>query len=325
MNRLTAVAAAAAMLGLQLISSAVAQPAYPSRTVRFILPYGAGSATDTASRLFADGLSKLWGKPVIVDNRPGGDALVSLSAFAQAKDDHVLWFGPAGAFTSLPYMHDTLPFDPSPNMNPVVSISVVVLAVSVPASLKIDTVSQLVALARSEPGKLNAAAANGISDFLLFGFFKKQGLQVADVPYRDIMQAPSDMLGGRVQVLSTSLAVPQPLANAGRLKILVVTSKQRAPSQPDVPTAIEAGYPDLTFESIGGVFGPPGMPEELRNRIAADFRKVASANPEIAKKLAGTGQIVSLRGPAEFAAAIKEQRVTLVGLAKTLGLKAATH
>lgn len=324
MRRLIAFAAIA-MLGLAHIGSAAAQSAYPTRTVRFILPYGAGSATDTAARLFANGLGKLWGKPVIVDNRPGGDGLVSLSAFAQAKDDHVLWFGPAGAFTALPYMHDTLPFDPSPNMNPIVSISVVVLAVSVPASLKIDTVTQLVALARSEPGKLNAAAANGISDFLLFGFFKKQGLEVAEVPYRDIMQAPPDMLAGRVQVLSTSLAVPQPLANAGRLKILVVTSKQRAPSQPDVPTAIEAGYPDLTFESIGGVFGPPAMPEALRNRIAADFRKVAAANPDIAKKLAATGQIELLRGPAEFAAAIKEQRVTLVGLAKTLGLKAATH
>jgi tripartite-type tricarboxylate transporter receptor subunit TctC len=191
--------------------------------------------------------------------------------------------------------------------------------------MKIDTVAQLVALARSEPGKLDAAAAPGISDFLLFGFLKKQGVQVAEVPYRDIMQAPNDLVAGRIQVLSSSLAVPQPLANAGRLKILVVTSKQRAPSQPNVPTAIEAGYPDLTFESIGGVFGPPGMPEELRNRIAADFRKVAAANPDIAKKLAGTGQIVSLRSPAEFAAAIKEQRVTLEGLAKTLGLKAATH
>ena len=194
MRRLIAFAAIA-MLGLAHIGSAAAQSAYPTRTVRFILPYGAGSATDTAARLFANGLGKLWGKPVIVDNRPGGDGLVSLSAFAQAKDDHVLWFGPAGAFTALPYMHDTLPFDPSPNMNPIVSISVVVLAVSVPASLKIDTVTQLVALARSEPGKLNAAAANGISDFLLFGFFKKQGLEVAEVPYRDIMQAPPSYVG----------------------------------------------------------------------------------------------------------------------------------
>lgn len=323
MRRVIALAAIALAASLQGMGGVAAQQSYPSRTVRFILPYGAASATDTAARMFADGLSKLWGKPVVVENRPGGDGLVSLGAFAQAKDDHTLWFGPAGAFTALPYMHDTLPFDPSANMNPVVSVSVVVLAVSMPASMKVDTVAQLVALARAEPGKLNGAAANGISDFLLFGFFKKQGLQVAEVPYRDIMQAPGDLAAGRIQVLSSSLAVPQPLANAGRLKILVVTSKQRAPSQPDVPTAIESGYPDLTFESIGGVFGPPGMSEELRNRIAADFRKVAAANPEIEKRLAATGQIMSLRSPAEFAAAIKEQRVTLAGLAKTLGLKAA--
>jgi tripartite-type tricarboxylate transporter receptor subunit TctC len=323
MRRLVAVAAAIVALGVQLGGSAAAQSTYPSRPVRFILPYGAASATDIAARMFADGLSKLWGKPVVVENRPGGDALVSLGVFAQAKDDHVLWFGPAGAFTALPYMHDTLPFDPSPNMNPIVSISVVVLTLSMPASMKIDTIGQLLALARSEPGKLNAAAAPGISDFLLFGFFKKQGVEVAEVPYRDIMQAPNDLVTGRIQVLSSSLAVPQPLAGAGRLKILVVSSKQRAPSQPDVPTAIEAGYPDLTFESIGGVFGPPGMPKELRNRIAVDFRKVAAANPEIEKRLAATGQIMSLRSPDDFAAAIKEQRVTLVGLAKVLGLKAA--
>ena len=323
MRRLVALAAAAVAVGLQLVGSAAAQSTYPSRTVRFILPYGAASATDIAARMFADGLSKLWGKPVIVENRTGGDAIVSLSVFAQAKDDHALWFGPAGAFTALPYMHDTLPFDPSPNMNPIVSISVVVLTVSMPASMKIDTIGQLLALARSEPGKLNAAAAPGISDFLLFGFFKKQGVEVAEVPYRDIMQAPNDLVTGRIQVLSSSLAVPQPLAGAGRLKILVVSSKQRAPSQPDVPTAIEAGYPDLTFESIGGVFGPPGMPKELRSQIAADFRKVAAANPEIEKRFAATGQILSLRGPDDFAAAIKEQRVTLAGLAKILGLKAA--
>jgi tripartite-type tricarboxylate transporter receptor subunit TctC len=136
------------------------------------------------------------------------------------------------------------------------------------------------------------------------------------------MQAPNDLVEQRIQVLSTSLAVVQPLAAAGRIKILAVTSRQRAPSAPDVPTATEAGYPGLTFESIGGVFGPPGMPEELRNRIAADFRKVA-ADPVIAQRLSATGQILSIRGPAEFGAAIQEQRDKLAELAKVLELKPA--
>lgn len=319
MARLKTFAALVVAISLQLMSAAAAQD-YPTRTVRLILPYGAASASDTAARMFADRLSKLWGKPVVVENRPGGDGLVSLNAFAAAKDDHTLWFGPAGVFTVLPYQHETLSFDPQHEMLPIVSISVVVLAVSTPAAMKVDTIEQLLAKGRAEPGKLNVAAAQGISDFLIFGFFKKQGVDVVRVPYRDIMQAPNDLVEQRIQVLSTSLAVVQPLASAGRIKILAVTSRQRAPSNPNVPTATEAGYPGLTFESIGGVFGPPGMSEELRNRIAADFRKVG-ADPLIAQRLSATGQILSNRGPAEFAAAIQEQRDKLAELAKVLDLK----
>jgi tripartite-type tricarboxylate transporter receptor subunit TctC len=324
MGRLVALVVAAVALSLQFASHASAQSTYPNRTVRFFLPYGAASATDITARLFADRLSARWGKPVVVENRPGGDGLVSMQAFVAANDDHALWFGPVGAFTVLPYQHDTLPIDPYRDLNPIVSISDVVLAISVPASMNIGSVTQLVALARSEPGKLNAAAANGISDFLLFGFFKNLGLQVAHVPYRDIMQAPGDLAAGRIQVLSTSLAVPQPLAHAGRLKILVVTSKQRAPGEPDIPTAKEAGFPELTFESVGGVFGPRGMPDKLRESIAADFHAV-SADPVVAARLASIGTIMDIRGPAAFSKSVQEQRDKLAALAKTLGLKMATQ
>jgi tripartite-type tricarboxylate transporter receptor subunit TctC len=322
MGRLGALLAAAIAASLHVMGSAAAQQAYPERTVRFILPYGAASASDTTARLFADRLSAKWGKPVVVENRPGGDGIVSMQAFVAANDDHTLWFGPAGASTVLPYQHDTLPIDPYHDLNPIVSVSDVVLAISMPASMHVDTVAQLVALARSEPGKLNAAAASGISDFLLFGFFKNLRLEVAHVPYRDIMQAPGDLAEGRIQVLSSSLAVPQPLAHSGRLKILVVTSRQRAPGEPDIPTAEEAGYPALTFESVGGVFGPRGMPETLRKSIAADFRAV-STDPAIAERLASFGTIMDIRGPAEFAASVQEQREKLAALAKTLGIKAA--
>jgi tripartite-type tricarboxylate transporter receptor subunit TctC len=319
----SAIAGLAIAASLQFTGGAAAQEAYPTRTVRFLLPYGAASASDTAARMFADQLTKLWGKPVVVENRPGGDGLVSLNAFVTAHDDHTLWFGPAGAFNVLPYQHDTLPFDPARDIVPVVSVSNVALAISTPASMKIDTMDQLVKLVQSEPDKLNASAANGISDFLLFGFMKSKGLQVVDVPYRDIMQAPNDLAGSRIQVLSTSLAVVQPLTQAGRIKVLLVTSRQRAPSMPDVPTAAEAGYPDLTFDSLGGLFGPPGMPEKVREKIAADFRKVADANPSIAARLGNTGQILTLEGPSEFAKSVQEQRDKLAALAKTLGLKAA--
>ncbi len=318
------IALAVVSLAALPLGSAQAQPAYPTQTVRFILPFGPASASDITARLFADRLSQKWGKPVVVENRPGGDGLVSLKAFVDANDDHTLWFGPAGGFNVLPYEHDTLPFDPQRELTPIVSVSEVVLAISMPASMNINSVDQMVALARSQPGKLNAAAANGVSDFLLFGFIKNMNLQIAKVPYRDIMQAPNDLVESRIQVLSTSFAVVQPLMKAGRIKVLAVTSRQRAPSSPDIPTAAEAGYPALTLESIGGLFGPKTMSASLRERIAADFRKVADEDPVIGKRLVDTGQIMSIRGPAEFGKAVREQRDKLAELAKVLGLKAAT-
>ena len=312
---------AAGAAALPAVSSIAWAQAYPTRTVRFILPFGAGSASDTTARLFAERLSARWGKPVVVENRPGGDGLVSLDAFVGAHEDHTMWFGPAGTFNVLPYQHDTLPFDPKRDLNPIASVSEVVLAVSTPLSMNVNTIDELVAMARAQPGKLIAAAANGISDFLLFGFFKSMALQIVRVPYRDIMQAPSDLAESRIQVLSTSLAVVQPLSKAGRIKVLAVTSRQRAPSAPDIPTAAEAGYPALTFESIGGVFGPRGMTDKLRESIAADFQKIAE-DPIIAKRLGDTGQIMSVLGPAQFGARVQEQRDKLAAIAKTLGVKA---
>jgi tripartite-type tricarboxylate transporter receptor subunit TctC len=325
MTRLIAVAAAAIGACLQIAGGAAAQQTYPTQTVHFILPYGADSATDITARLFADRLSQLWGKPVVVENRVGGDGLVALNAFVGARDDHTLFFGPAGVFEVLPYSQDTMPFDAKRDVVPIVCISEVVLAISVPASLNVNTLDQLIALARAQPGTLNAAAASGISDFLLFGFIKNMGLEIAHVPYRDIMQAPNDLASGRIQILATSLAVPLPLTQAGKLKILAVTSTQRAATAPDVPTAKEAGYPALTFESMNGVFGPRGMPDKRRESIAADFRKVADSDPIIAKRLSDIGTIMSLRGPAEFAANVDAQRDQLAGLAKVLGLKEATQ
>ncbi len=318
------IAAAAIATALQFTGGAQAQQTYPTRTVRLILPFGPASATDVTARLLADRLTARWGKPVVVENRPGGDGLVSIKAFIDAHDDHTLYFGPAGAFLVHLYDPDQSapPYDLG-DIVPIAQVYVTVLAISVPTSLHVDTLDQLVALARAEPGKLNVAAATGNSDFLIYGFFKQMGLQVVKVPYRDIMQAPNDLAENRIQVMSTSLAVAQPLMAAGKIKVLAVSSKQRAFGAPDIPTAAEAGYPSLTMETAGGVYGPKGMPEALRERIAADFRDVAVNDPVIGKRLADTGQIMTLRGPADFAKNINEQNEQLAAIAKILGLKSA--
>jgi len=315
-------AAFAQMAGLAQMAGFAAEPTYPARTVRLILPFGAASATDITARLFADRLSARWGKPVVVENRPGGDGLVALNAFIGARDDHMLFFGPAAIFLVHLYDEEKSGYNLR-DIAPISQVYVTVLAISVPASLKLGTMDELVALARAYPGKLNAAAATGNSDFLIFGFIKSRSLQIAKVPYRDIMQAPNDLAEDRIQILSSSLAVAQPMMRAGRIKVLLVTSRQRALGQPEIPTAAEAGYPELTMETSGGLYGPPQMPPSLRESIARDFREIAEADPIIAKRLADTGQIMTLRGPAEFARSIEEQNQQLGALAKTLGLKSA--
>src|SRR4029079_3502389 len=176
-------------------------------------------------------------------------------------------------------------------------------------------------LVRANPGKFKWATANGNADFLMSGFLKSNGLEMAKVPYRDILQPPNDLAENRIQLLSSSLAIVTPLMQAGKVKVLAVTGRQRAPSAPNMPTVTEAGFPALEMESIGGIFGPRGMPLAVREQIAADVRAAIATEPPIGKKLEATGQIVDVRGPAEFSAGIKQMNEQLAGIAKILGMK----
>jgi tripartite-type tricarboxylate transporter receptor subunit TctC len=293
--------------------------------VKFILPFGPASGTDITARLVAERLSARWGKAAIIENRPGGDGLVAINAFVAANDDHTLLWVPVGTFAVHPYEKDKLPYNAERDLMPIANVSSLFLAITVSNGLNVGSLRELVELLRSNPDKFNWAAANGNADFLMSGFLKNNDLQVAKTPYRDILQAPNDLAENRIQLLSSSLAIVTPLMQAGRVKVLAVTGRKRSPSAPDVPTVREAGFPALEMESIGGIFGPRGMPLALREKIAADVRAAVAGNADIASKLAATGQAVDIRGPAEFAAGIKELHDQLAGIAKILGLKAAAQ
>ena len=298
---------------------------YPQCTVKLILPFGAASGTDLVARLIGDRLAKRWGKAVVIENRPGGDGIVSITAFTGANDDHTLWWGPVGVFAVHPYDKEKLSYNAERDLIPIANVSSLSLSLSAPAAMKLNTFREYFEHVRANPGKYNAAAANGLADFLMMGFLKSNGLEMAKVPYRDIMQGPNDLAENRIQLLSSSLAIVTPLMHAGKIKVLAVTGRQRAPSAPDVPTAREAGYPALEMDSPGGVFGPHNMPLAVREQIAADIRAVVASDPALAKPLEATGQIFDIRGPTEFAASIKELNDKLAAIAKTLGMKTATQ
>jgi tripartite-type tricarboxylate transporter receptor subunit TctC len=315
--------AVAAVLAVHLHATSASAQSYPQRTVKFILPFGPASGTDITARLISERLAARWGKPVVIENRPGGDGLVAINAFIAANDDHTLLWVPVGTFAVHPFDKDKLPYDADRDLIPVANVSTLYLALSAPASMNMGSFREFFELIRNNPGKFNAAAANGVSEFLMWGFLKSNNLDIAKVPYRDIMQGPNDLAENRIQLLSSSLAIVTPLKQAGRIKILAVTGRQRAASVPDVPTVREAGYPALEMESIGGIFGPRGMPLATREQIAVDVRAAAASDPGIATKLESTGQTIDVRGPAEFAASIKQLQEQLAGIAKVLGMKAA--
>ena len=296
--------------------------AWPTHTVKFILTLGPGSGSDIEARLFADRLSKRWGQPVVVENRPGGDGIVAINAFVSAHDDHVLLFAPTSSFTAHPFLHDHLPYKPS-DLVPIVRVSNTIIAISVPAALGVDSVDQLVALAHSEPGKLNWAGVTGALDFMFAGWLKQEGLDISKIAYKNPVDAANDLAEGRVQVYELALAIVRPQLQTGKIKLLAVTNTVRAPTEPNLPTVKEAGYPALTLDGLVGLFGPTGMPPELRRQITADVGAVADET--IKDRLGATGQLLNVGGPEEFAQSIDAQRAAVATFAKELGIAPLTQ
>ena len=310
---------AAALVLPTLIPAEAAAQSWPNRPVRFIVTLGPGSGVDIGARLFADKLSARWGQSVVVENRPGGDGMVAIAAFLGAHDDHVLLVTPVSSFTAHPYFHDKLPYDPN-DLVPIARISKTVIAVSVPTSLNVNSLKELEALARAKPGQLNWTTATGFTDFVFAGFLHTVGLTMAKVPYKNPVAAVTDLAEGRIQAYMPAYAIVRPQVLAGKVKVLAVTNHERAPALPDVPTAVEAGYPSLDFDGLVGLFGPPGIADDVRKRIADDIKTVAS-DPEIVQKMNSTAQIVSPGNAAEFAESIAQQKAQVAAVAKLFGNK----
>lgn len=301
-----------------LASTASAETKWPTHSVRLICPLGVGSGADIGGRMLADRLSQRWGQPVIVDNRPGGDALVSIAAFVNAHGDHVLWFGPSGSFIAHPYLHEKLPYQPG-DLAPIARVSNTIIVVAVPTELHIDTMKQLADRARAQPGKLNWAGVTGTNDFMFGGWLKLEHLEMTRVPYKNAVDAAKDLGENRVQVYLPALAIVRPQLESGKITLLAVTNTARAPTRPDLPTVKEAGFPSLTLDGLVGLFGPPDMPADLRDRIAADVR--AAADDTVKERLNQTGQTPNIGGPQEFAQSIEQQRAIVSGMADVLGIK----
>jgi tripartite-type tricarboxylate transporter receptor subunit TctC len=311
--------AAAALAVGSFAQAQTSSQSWPQRPVRFIIPLGPGSGVDITARLLADKLAAKWGQPVVVENRPGGDAFLAITAVLSAHDDHVLLFAPASTFTAHPLLHDKLPYDPK-DLTPIARVTNTLIALGVPADLNVSTIKELAAKIKAEPGKLNYASVTGANDLLFAAWLKTEKLDMAKVPYKDAVQAINDLAEGRIHAFVGAYAIMRPRVQAGKVKVIALTNRQHAKALNDIPTASEAGYKALEFDGLVGVLGPRDMPQSVRDRIAADIRQVVS-DPEVEAKLSATGQVVNPGTPAEFAAALDDQRATVKQIGETLGIK----
>jgi tripartite-type tricarboxylate transporter receptor subunit TctC len=255
----------------------------------------------------------------VIENKPGGDGIVAITAFTSAQDDHTLLMSPTSSFTHHPWFYDKLPYDPA-DLVPVARVSNTIVSIVVPASSSIHSLRDLVEAARREPGKLNWATITGFFDFMFEGFQKKAGLQITRVPYRNTVQAANDLAEGRIQVMLAAYAIVRPLVEAGKLRILAFTARDRAAAVPDVPTAAEAGFPELTIEGLVGLFGPRSLSMQATDRIGSDVRELL-ADDTIVSRLTATGQVVNFGTAAEFTGAIDLQRGQAAEAARILGTK----
>jgi len=315
-------------VGIAIVSSALAliaapSPAqtWPQRTVKFVVPLGPGAGADISARLLADRLAKRWGQAVVVENRPGADGVIAINAVLSARDDHTLLYGPTSSFVGHPYQLDKLPYDPR-DLVPVARVSNTVVCIAAPASLKVGSLKELLAMAREQPGKLNWATVTGVTDIIVAGSLKSAGIDMAHVPYRDPVSALNDLVESRIQFYSGAYAIMRAQAQGGRIRLLAVQNRSRAPALPDLPTVAEAGFPEFSFDGLVGLIAArgSGVTEALRESIAVDV-KAALSDPLVTERLTATGQIVSPGTPSEFSAAVEEQAAHLAVFAKALGIK----
>ncbi len=282
--------------------STAAQDDYPTRAIRWIVPYSPGGSTSWTSRLVGEHLTSAWGQQVIVDNRPGAGTVIGTDAMAKAKPDGYTLGYIGSALCSNVTLMKNLPYDTIKDITPIATVSGYENLFVVHPSLPVKTVKDFVELAKKRPGELMyASSSHGGSTNLaprLFNMLAK--IQTTQVPYKGAGNAMIDVIGGQVQYFMSVPVNVVPHVRGGKLRALAITGNQRISAFPDVPTMAELGYPEVSLKTWQGVGAPAGVPKAIIDKIAAEIERLVSM-PETHKKLDAQGFVPYFNGPAKTA------------------------
>jgi tripartite-type tricarboxylate transporter receptor subunit TctC len=283
-----------ALVSAVVAACAIAAPAcaqdYPSRTVRIVVAYAPGGSTDLVARILSDELSRGLGQRFIVDNKPGGGTIVGTETVAHATPDgHTLFYG-TNAMVINSALHEKLPYDPIKDFEPVSLTAVQSLGILVNPRLNLGSVQSLVAYAKANPGKLNfASSGNGSAQHLAGELLRNlAAINIVHIPYKGAGPALTDLLGGNVDMMITSLLGIVDHVKSGRLRLIATTGPQRSAATPDVPTVAESGVPGYRIISWQAVFAPAGTSKAVVERLNAELRRIASVK-KVTEKLFENG------------------------------------
>jgi tripartite-type tricarboxylate transporter receptor subunit TctC len=302
-----ALVSVSALFAGALLAAGAAQAQYPTRPIRFIVPFPPGGTADVASRLIAAPLSQSLGQPIVIDNRSGADGVIAAETTMKAQPDgYTLFWGTNTALSAAPALRKKPPYDPTTDFTAISSLGRFVFFLYVHPNLPVRSVKELVAYARANPGKLNYGTGNSASIVATAQFKLAAGIDVAHIPYKGDAPTTADLVGGRVQFAFMSTVPGYAQAREGKLRIVATLMGERTPLAPDAPTMTEAGFPGVSVFAWAGMFGPPRMPRELVQRLAREVNAVL-ARPEIGDQLGRQGFVVHPSSPEALAALVKTQ------------------
>jgi tripartite-type tricarboxylate transporter receptor subunit TctC len=295
---------------------------YPVKPVRIILSVPAGATPDMTARLVTPGLASALGQPMVVDNRGGAGGLIGAEIASKATPDgYTVFISSPGALTILPHLRK-VPYDTLKDFAPVGLISVGPFVLIVYPAFPAQSVKELIALAKAQPGKLNCASAgNGVANHLALELFKQMaGVDITHVPYKGAPQAVTDVLAGQMDMMFNSILPVLGHIRAGRLRALGIASNKRSAQLPDVPTMSEAGVPGFVAENWFGMFAPARTPKPIIARLNQALVKVVRS-PEIQKRFAALGADAIGSSPEEFAAFVRRDMEKYAKVVRASGAK----
>jgi tripartite-type tricarboxylate transporter receptor subunit TctC len=316
-DRRTFIGSAAALAA----GTGAARAAWPERPVTVVVPFAAGSGTDTVARIVAEQLSAKIGQGVVVENRAGANGSVAATYVARANPDgYTLFMTTNTSHSANPSLMKTLTYDPVADFAPVARMGNLPFLLVVDPKLPVTSVAELVAHAKANPGKLTYASGNSTGIVAGATFAKRAGIDILHVPYRSTPPAITDMIGSRISMMFVDITASLTQINAGALRALAVTTAERSKLLPNLPSMQEAGVPEFDITSWNGIFAPARTPPDVVARLSRELTVIAT-DPAITKRLADIGFDAFPQTPDELGAFVKAQLANWSRMIREAGIE----